>query len=141
MYEGSNFTSMPTLVIFRVFFPTVAISGNSVLSHHGFDLHFPNTKNLLLGLLALRISLENYLFKIFDCFSVRIYDANCSQCSLHTRRNGNPNVFLFYIFLYITYRNVKQHTMRAHARTHTHTALEYKILPAVSQKIKHERTK
>lgn len=108
MYEGSNFTSMPTLVIFRGFFPTVAISGNSVLSHHCFDLHFPNTKNLLLGLLALCISLENYLFKIFDCFSVRIYDANCSQCSLHTRRNGNPNVFLlFYIFLYITYRNVK----------------------------------
>ena len=145
MYEGSNFTSLPTLVIFRVFFfffSTVAISGNSVLSHHGFDLHFPNTENLLLGLLALCISLENYLFKIFDYFSVRIYDANCPQCSLHTLRNWNPKVFLlYYIFLYITCRNVRQHTMHTHAHTHTHTPLVYKTLLAVSQKIKHERTK
>ena len=45
VYEGSNFTSLPTL-LFSGFFPTVAISGNSVLFHHGLDFHFPNTENL-----------------------------------------------------------------------------------------------
>ena len=51
-------------------------SRHEVISHHGFDLHFPEVKHLLMYLLPIWMSLGKCLFSSSGHFSIRLCFVN-----------------------------------------------------------------